>query len=229
MDEDDVMAICVRRLIEQTNLFPGQRILFVESNNIPPENFECLTTIGNLYDILTILFTKSNFPMRKRKSGLQSFRPDDSTVDRYFEYATEFFLQLRAHFPEMEEFFSADKTTEVVRRYRGKEEGNALYRPVGLDIFTEIITRVTRDMNLDDAIATVSKLPRELNNPPYSGVIWDPDTGTMITGAVRKVTARETLGYMIGRNGSAYTEENLLERYRRDTRDANAILPARLV
>ena len=229
LDEDDVMAICVRRLIEQTDLFPGRRILFVESNNIPPQNFECLTTIGNLYDILTTLFTKANFSLRKRKAGLQTFRPDEATVDRYFEYATEFFVLLRAHFPELEEFFSACQPTEVVQRYRGKEDGNALYRPVGLDIFTEIITRVTRDKSLSDAIATVSMLPRELNKSPYSRVIWNPDTGNMITGAVRKVTVREILGYMIGRNGSAYKKEDLLERYRRDTGDAEVELPSRLI
>ena len=228
LDEDDVMAICVRRLIEQTDLFPGNGILRVESNNIPPQNFECLTTIGNLYDILTILFTKAKFALRKRKANLQSFRPPDATLDRYFEYSKEFFVQLRSHFPEFDEFFSACRTSEVVRRYRGREEGNALYRPVGLDIFTEIITRVTQAKALDDAIATVAKLPRALNNPPYSRVIWDPDTGTMITGAARKVTAREILAYMIGRNRSAYTEEKLLERYRRDTGDAEVELPTRL-
>ena len=75
LDEDDVMAICVRRLIEQTDLFPGSAILLVESNNIPPQNFECLTTIGNLYDILTILFTKANFVLRKRKGRLAEFPP----------------------------------------------------------------------------------------------------------------------------------------------------------
>ena len=59
LDEDDVMAICVRRLIEKTDLFPGRRILFVQSNNIPPGNYECLTTIGNL-DSLAKSLCRSN-------------------------------------------------------------------------------------------------------------------------------------------------------------------------
>ncbi len=82
LDEDDVMAICVRRLIEETDLFPGRRILFVQSNNIPPGNFDCLTTIGNLYDILTILFTQAKFPLRKTKPVLTRSRPDDKTIDQ---------------------------------------------------------------------------------------------------------------------------------------------------
>ena len=72
LDEDDVMAICVRRLIEQTDLFHGDRIAFVQSNNVPSTNTQCLTTIGNLYDILTILFTQANSPLRKQKRSLET-------------------------------------------------------------------------------------------------------------------------------------------------------------
>ena len=51
------MAICVRRLIEETKPFSGERIAFVATNNLPTTNIKSLTTIGNLYDILTTLFT----------------------------------------------------------------------------------------------------------------------------------------------------------------------------
>ena len=61
LDEDDVIAICVRRLIEDTDLFPCDRIAFVESNNMPVTNTTSLTTIGNLYDVLGILFTDTDW------------------------------------------------------------------------------------------------------------------------------------------------------------------------
>ena len=226
LDEDDVMAICVRRLIEQTDLFPGSRILFVQSNNIPSGNFDCLTTIGNLYDILTVLFTKAKFSLRKNKSDLQRIRPDDDTLDQYFAYAEEFFTSLRTHFPEIEEFFSALDAPDVVRRYRGVDEGNALYRPIGLDIFTQIITRITQEAPLDKATAIAAKLPRKLNEPPYTGLMWDPNTSTII--ARNNVTVREVLCYMIRRNASNYSESKLLYRYRRGLGDEKAMLPSQL-
>ena len=231
LDEDDVMAICVRRLIEQTDLFPGHRILFVETNNIPAQNFECLTTIGNLYDILTILFTKANFALRKRKEGLQSFRPDDATVDRYFDYAMEFIALLRNRFPELDEFFTADHAPDIVQKYRGDEEGNALYRPIGLEVFTQIITRATQGKSLDEAITFASKLPRKLNEPPYRGLIWQPSNGASPGRIItrNKVLAREILSYMIGINGANYTPVGLLDRYRRETGDAGVELPTQLV
>ena len=225
LDEDDVMAICVRHLIENTDLFPDRRIHFVQSNNIPPGNFECLTTIGNLYDVLTILFTQATCSLRQTKPALQKSRPDDETVNRYFEYAEAFFAGLRTHFPELDEFFSAPHYPDVVKKYRGAEEGNALYRPIGLDMFTRIITRVAQETPLDEAIATVAKLPRKLSEPPYLGLMWNPNTGNIITGTGRKVTLREILCYMIGRNGTDYPAKVLLERYRRETGDENVTLP----
>ena len=231
LDEDDIMAICVRHLIESTELFPEQRILFVQSNNIPPGNFDCLTTIGNLYDILTILFTQAKFPLRRSKLALQSRRPDDEAVIQYCKYAEEFFAGLRTHFPELDEFFSAQPAQDVVQRYRG-EEGNALYRPIGLDIFTRIIARVTQEMSLDEAIATVAKLPRRLSEAPYLGLMWNQSTGNIIAGTGtggHKVTLREILCYMIGRNAKKYPATELLRRYRRETGDEHVELPSPLM
>ena len=68
LDEDDVMAITVRRLIEESAFFCGvKRIAFVASNNMPATNVTSLTTIGNLYDILTALFTKFDTELKSKK------------------------------------------------------------------------------------------------------------------------------------------------------------------
>ena len=226
LDEDDVMAICIRRLIEETDLFHGNRIAFVQSNNVPTTNTECLTTIGNLYDILTILFTQASFPLRKRKAILRNNRPCDETLNQYFDYAEDFFVQLRSNFAELEEFFAADDTSGVVQRYRGAEEGNALYRPIGLDIFTQIITRLTQDMPLDKAVEMATKLPRELNDPPYNGLMWDQSTRTIISR--HKVTLREVLYHMIGINRPQYPMGKILERYQTALGSDNILLPRRL-
>ena len=227
LDEDDVMAICVRRLIEQTDLFGGNRIAFVQSNNVPSTNMECLTTIGNLYDILTILFTQSNSPLRKPKRTLQTRRPDTRTLDKYFDYAKEFFDRLGKHFSEIAEFFSAKHTPEVVMKYRGRHGGSALFRPIGLDIFTQIIARSSEEAPLDEAVGLVAGLPRSLHLPPYHGLMWDQSSETIISR--NKVTLREILSYMIGKNGLNYPEQKLLDRYRRETGDDSAELPAPVI
>lgn len=228
LDEDDVMAICVRRLIEETDLFDGNRILFVQSNNVPSTNIECLTTIGNLYDILTILFTQTNSPLRERRKTLQTRRPDSDILDQYFDFARCFFVQLSKSFPELHEFFSAKDTLVVVKKHRGRHGGSALYRPIGLEMFTHIITRSTTNQPIEEAVKTAARLPRELHLQPYKGLMWDQRSETIISSYRNRVTLREILCYMIGMNRADYPASELLKRYRRDTGDEEAMLPSRL-
>ncbi|MGE3538663.1 MAG: DGQHR domain-containing protein [Candidatus Tectimicrobiota bacterium] len=222
LDEDDVMAICVRRLIEDTALFSGNRIAFVATNNMPVANTTSLTTIGNLYDVLTILFTKSNFEYKKSKGELQRGRPLDDVLDIYFEYAKSFFIHARSNFPQLEEFFSSADTNAVVKKYRGSHGGDVLFRPIGLAIFTEIIAQLTtQDMPLARAVALAAKLPTTLNMPPYLGLMWDESNATIQNS--HKVTLREILLYIVGR--SKLTADKLTERYTREIGDDTAKLP----
>ena len=221
LDEDDVMAICVRRLIEDTDLFAGNRLAFVANNNMPVANMTSLTTIGNLYDLLTILFTAAKSPLRSMKSKLQRVRPDDTILDEYFEFANELFIRLREEFDEINRFFAAANTELVVKGLRGSQGGSALFRPIGLEIFLRIIARLTSDMSFTEAVKHAAKLPRDLNTAPYKGLMWDPSRRAILNS--NKVTLREILLHMVGR--SKFTEKELLERYRKDTGDQSLMLP----
>ena len=227
LDEDDVMAICVRRLIEDTDLFSGKRVAFVASNNMPVTNLSSLTTIGNLYDVLTILFTNAKSDLKKTKADLQRVRPSDEILDEYFAYAKELFIQLRKHFRELDEFFSAKDTEQVAKKYRGSHGGNALFRPIGLEIFTRIIARLTKDMSLAQAVKLAARLPRNLDEEPFEWLMWDSNKKTILNG--HKVTLREVLLYMLGRNAKNYSEATLLERYKRETGNEDAELPDKIV
>ena len=226
LDEDDVMAICVRRLIEQTDFFAGDRIAFVASNNMPTANTTSLTTIANLYDVLTILFTNTKFNLKKQKADLQRIRPDDETLDKYFKYAESYFLQLKNNFKALDEFFSTNNTERVVKKYRGNHGGHVLFRPIGLEIMTRVIARFTKDMSLMRATKLAAELPDSLNEEPFRWLMWQPNKKIMLNG--HKVTIREVLLYMVGKNAKNYTEATLLERYQRETGDDTAELPEKI-
>ena len=226
LDEDDVMAICVRRLIEQTDLFAGERIAFVASNNMPTTNTTSLTTIANLYDILTILFTNTKFNLKKQKADLQRIRPDDETLDKYFKYAESYFLQLRKNFKALDEFFSTNNTERVVKKYRGSHGGHVLFRPIGLEIMTRVIARFTKDMSRVRAVKLAAELPNSLNEKPFKCLMWEPNKKIMLNS--HKVTIREVLLYMVRKNAKNYTEATLLERYQRETGDDTAELPEKI-
>jgi DNA sulfur modification protein DndB len=225
LDEDDVMAICVRRLIEETELFSGNRIAFTASNNMPSTNTASLTTIGNLYDILTLLFTEEHSNLRKPKSELLKARPEDEELDAYFQFARKYFGVVRKNFTEIEEFFAAKEPQVIVKKYRGSHGGKAIFRPLGLEIYTRIISRLTKQMSRDDAVKITAKLPRDLTDAPFRGLMWDSNNNTISN--AHKVTLREVLLYMTG--CSKFSDATLLARYRKELGDEKAALPDKVV
>ena len=225
LHEDDVMAISARWLIEETNLFSKDRIAFVASNNMPVGNTISLTTMANLYDVLQILFSKANTELKKSKAELIKARPNDDELNEYFSSAKHFFNLLRRNFGEIGEFFEAENTKPVVKKYRGSHGGSALFRPIGLDLFTLVISRLSNDMPIDKAVKLAAKLPRKLDAAPYDGLMWDSSNETILNS--HRVTLREILLYMLNRK-SNYSDKTLLERYRRETGDESRLLPEKV-
>lgn len=223
LDEDDVMALTVRWLIDENpDMFGDERILFVGSSNMPPSNVKSLTTIVNLYDILLTWYTQANISVRSSSAELKKSRPADDRLAEYYHHAKELFEALAAGFPELGAFFSAEKTESVVSRYRNE---NALFRPAGLIVFVTVIARLTHEMCLADAVRETAKLPRNLDSLPYAGLMWNQDTQT-----IRRFTRRtllEMLLYMLDR--SKRPERELLQRYRNEVGDHDLKLPPRVV
>ena len=219
LDEDDVMALTVRWLIdENSDMFGDDRIAFVGSSNMPVSNFASLTTIVGLYDILRTWYTKANTPLKTTSAKLRKSRPEDDRLESYFQLARDLFEELRRGFPELDEFFSADDTEPIVRDYRNR---NALFRPVGLDVFVTVVARLTKDMDLSAAVDKAAKLPRSLESPPFVRLMWNPHTQTISRFA--KSTLLELLLHMLGR--STRDKKELLRLYRKDVGDESLQLP----
>ena len=230
LDEDDVMAICTRWLLEREFL-RKEMIVRVASNNMPSGNQSALTTIGNLYDILLILFSKASTDLKERKKYLQDKRPTERELEKYFNLSKKYFSLLRESFSEIDELFNATNTEDVVKKYRGSHGGNALFRPKGLEIFTLIIAILTspkdKNLPLKKAVEVAAKLPRKLDEPPYEGVIWDSKTKTILRGG--DTTLRNILLYML--SSSVIDEKKLKElkeKYRDTLGDPCAELPDRV-
>ena len=226
LDEDDVMAICVRRLIEDSRFFQGDNAAFVGSSNMPPSNRNSLTTIGNLYDVLGILFSITNTDLRMTKARLKKERPSESELCRYVDLATRFFEASEAHMEELAEYFRSNDKQLVVARYRGPHGGSVLFRPIGLEIFTWVSARLTNDRSVEEAVHHASRLPRTVSEFPYAGLMWDGNTRTV--SSTHKVLIRDLLLHLAGA-GSAAFRETLRDKYRRTIGAEDAELPASIV
>ena len=185
LDEDDTMAITVRRLVSENSMFMADRILNNTTDNIPKSNQTCLTTIGNLYDLLGILFTKvyivsEKKTLKAKKDELTKIRQSDHILDEHYQNACDYFKRLTDSFLPLQEFVNTSDNSTVVKKYRHPEGGSILFRPIGLKILTEVIVELVAEYPLSKCFKMISKLPTDLTQTPYNGVIWHPTQRKMI-------------------------------------------------
>ena len=201
LDEDDAMAITARRLVRENLMFMEDRILNNPTDNIPKSNQTCLTTIGNLYDLLEILFTKVYITSKKRKltdrkNELKKIRQADEVLNQHYANACDYFERLTDNFRTLKIFADAPDNSIVVKKYRHPDGGSVLFRPIGLKILTEIIAVLVEKYPLPECFKMISKLPTDLTQDPYNRVIWDPSQKKIIGG---RTLARNLLLYMLDR------------------------------
>lgn len=178
LDEDDVMAITTRHLVENDAGFKDPKIAVISSKSMPATNVTALLTIAGLYDILKMVLR----PAAKAKDpsitdvDMRFNRPDDAMLKYYQQEARKYFDSLAKSFPPVGEFLAATDTTAIVKKYRSASGGHVLFRTIGLDVFTRTaVALAKRDgISVPTAVAKLTKLPTRIDLPPYRGVIWDP-------------------------------------------------------
>ena len=192
---------------------------------MPSTNLESITTIGNLYDILAILFSESESSLKKKKVDLQRSRPADDELNAYFELAKSYVSLLSKNLAEFQSFLSAASPSTIVAKHRGAHGGKVIFRPVGLDMLTRVVAKLTKTMSLEEAVKLASKLPRDLTSAPFATLLWNTTTQTI--GNSNNVTLREVLMHMVG--VSKLSEATLLARYRKAMGDDSVKLPVKVI
>jgi DNA sulfur modification protein DndB len=196
LDEDDVMAITARRLVETNPAFRDPKIAVISSQSIPASDRACLTTISSLYDTLKLLFM---FETKQRIDRTLRFnRPPDDRLEQYYNLATEYFSALGKTFKPVGDLFATKDATTITQIQRGPHGGHLVFRPVGLDIVTRTAVELarTRGIKLPDAVDLLKNLPTDLTAAPYCNVLWDPNRHTMIPRG--KTLANNLVKYMAG-------------------------------
>ena len=206
LDENDAMAITVRRLVEDHDYFSGPRIAPNHTNNLGSADNIALTTLGNLYDVLRSIFVGST---GKKRRTLEYERPTESELDKYFQEGIGFFNVLAKVDSAIAAYFMA-KDEKALRKIctleRSKKGGSVLFRPIGLAIFAELVT-LLRKRGRKDWLEVLSRLPLSLSKSPYMGTIWT-ERGTIEP--KHRVLCRNLLSYMCGE--SIVSEATLRQR-----------------
>jgi DNA sulfur modification protein DndB len=219
LDEDDVMAITCRRLVEGHKWFGDGRILLSSSSNLPAREGFALTTIDNLYDLLQILYTK--ILARQQPRHLKYSRPSDETLGAREVEAIRFFELLAEKLPEIGQYFRARGigVSRVVSRHRNDDGGSILFRPAGLRMTLEVLGQMVTpgDWNgVSETLDRIALLDRSLDQPPFVNVLWDPIARRMMP--QNRIVARDVVAAMLRGRGS----KPLTQRYTKLTGESAA-------
>ena len=194
LDEDDVMAITVRRLVEHHPFFSAKRIALNPNSNLRYDDTTSFTSIVALYDVLLAIFKEH--PQRVKAKLLRFNRPEQDVLDQYYDLAVTYFEGLATAFPDLKKYMKAKAYSKVYARLRGSFGGHILFRPIGLSLFARLTARLLQISDLSEALAELSKLPTALDDEPYAGVLWSVAKSRMVTDG-QSLTYR-LLSFMLG-------------------------------
>lgn len=196
LDEDDPIAITTRKLLIDYPLFTGERIAAPKSKAIPKSNRKSLTTIVTLYEVLDIVLTP---PKTIGKKLFKRFRPDNSVLNKLYDEATDFWDEMIKRFRSLKQLQDEPLQDEVAARYRHSEGGHLLFRPVGLlSVARAVKTAKANGVKQSRMIQTLSRMPVEICESPWSGLLWDTISKRMITRKENQKVASSLMVYIAG-------------------------------
>ncbi|NSI90783.1 DNA sulfur modification protein DndB [[Clostridium] scindens] len=191
LDEDDVVAIASRNLIDDTDLFLKDRILDSKSKSVPETNRTALTTIIAYYECnkeLLWLFVKDidvigldGKPIRGRKKVNEYIRhrPSERIVNDFTKECYEFWKLIMLQCTKLNNY-----TDGTVGRFRDKEGGHIFFRPVALVQFAKVIVRIreSTDMEYKQIFKLFPERLMWLQHKLWRRILWDNIQKRMIMG-----------------------------------------------
>lgn len=207
LDEDDTIAIITRRMVDEYKLFEDERInTKVLGKSIPTNDDRCITTIVSLYDTLGIILKDKTAAEWK---DFLRIRPDDITITNYYRKAVRYWNGLQKYFTALKLLKENELT---ISDLRNKDGGHLLFRPVGLQIISEVVKLFMENgLAQNTALRRISEVKLALSSKPWAGLLWETISKRMITRKENQDIAKKLLFYMAkGNLASIQTDETKL-------------------
>lgn len=232
LDEDDIVAIITRDLVDEHDLFVGNRVILSQQKNIPDANktaFTSLTTLAQCNDELLkyyFSFFKMTENAREYKEKyyseknrltpnlLRRFRPKNETLVEFKTFCMNYWNSV-ATLDFLEDFVAMDCQPH---EYRNRENGgNILFRPIGLlpfvqatlDYASTLNPSSLNEINFDRVLEPFRSINFSLTQKPWKYIAWDPTTNTIITQSNKKLL-RYLFSYM-SNSQIEFTEKQMEE------------------
>lgn len=194
LDEDDIVAITCRRLIEKHPLFTEGKISLQKQKAINTTDRRSFTSIVALHQSMDT-YLSINFTPKRGWKKFKLVRPDDEVVKQYISKASLFWDKLVKHLPELQFVANMKPGDELPDKFRSVSGGNLLFRPILPLILTKALKKaIALGMSEDTFFSRFCQIPKELNRLPWRGVLW---TDSMVTRSQNQNIAERLILWMV--------------------------------
>ena len=213
LDEDDIVSIITRELVEDFPLFQKERMCNLKSKQkqIPGNNTKAFTSL--------IAFYQCNAHLIQNKMGVTAaalkkyklYRPDEDVVSNMTTYIRSFWIAFCENIDVIKEYLTNDVID--AEAYRNENGGNILFRPIGIIEFVRASAIIVskRKETFDTILKSMNRISMDLGGTPWRGVVWN---GNNIINRVNTNLIRLLILYMENKNNLSESEfEKLIDLY----------------
>lgn len=188
LDEDDIVAIVTRDLLETYPLFMGERIKASNNKSIPQTDKKAFTSLITLYECHLSLY--KSFISKKDQhhygksqiKDMLKYRPSDDIIAEFNQYLVDFWDCMNSTFEEIEVYINNNSDNPAAELRSTENGGNLFFRPIGLFPFVEAVARILLATNksFDEIISGYVNLNRNVHSDMWDMILWNPITRRMI-------------------------------------------------
>lgn len=210
MDEDDSIAISLRRLFADHEYFKtvgadkdSTRIFTQKGKNIPAGS-QYFTNIEVLYSMCTEVLTSASRLNALSSNGdnlktFLRFRPDDLVLESMYNELATIWTALIKVFPEFEKTGTEMRDNNITGVPDAKTQNHLLFRPIGQIPLATVVRTVldsapsdpTTVDNIVKEIKWLQKIPWDLGELPWRNLVWvEKSGGDTDTQSIWKITEK---------------------------------------
>jgi len=190
LDEDDSVAITTRYLLEEYDLFTGQRVIYAKQKAIPTNNKDALTSIITLYqaniEIFNVFFEKkfNKKPTKNRIAEYLKFRPSEEEIEELKTYCIQYWNAFKENLSFIDEYLKLNSNASAPFR-NNENGGNLLFRPIGLLPFIKASLTIYKreEKTFAQIIEKFNNINFNIDSKPWYYVVWNPIEKKMLMNA----------------------------------------------
>ena len=163
-------------------------------HEIRQNNNHSITTIVSLYRMVKVIFRSE---LKDITTKYKTYRPREQDLQSLYDEFVGVWECLRKHDSAVRDVLYSDPEERRARKYRNREGGHLLFRPLGLQAFSGALQVLrARNVETERAIRSLCGLPMSISDSPWREVVWNPNTRRIIS--VNKAMTEALLLHMLG-------------------------------